>query len=140
MHKKEIIHIYDTAEEAVFPEGSRVMLICVNRTIEDPTLTLLDAVRYSWKISHDRAENAEYVLAVAHGLIVDVFEAERPWLEATKEIFSEIPERHGNWKRQDGRWGFRGRQAPENVRKRYVHKRVPDEPRGHGSPLRYVGV
>jgi uncharacterized protein len=142
MRKKEIIQRYDAAEEAVFPEGAKLLLICVNKTveIEDEAYTLLDRVRYSWKISPRRAEEAEYVLAVTHGLIVGVFENGK-WMDSTKENFAgEIPERYGNWEHQAGRSGFRGHEAPADVKERYVYKRVPGEQRSHGSPIRYVGV
>ncbi len=142
MRKKEIMQRYDAAEEAVFPEGEKLLLICVNKTIEieDEAYTLLDRVRYSWKISPRRAEEAEYVLAVAHGLIIGVFE-NGEWMDATKENFAGgIPELYGNWDDQEGRSGFCGHDAPEDVKKRYRYKRVPNELRGHGSPIRYVGV
>jgi hypothetical protein len=148
MRKREIIQLCETAEEAVFPKGEKLLLICVNKTIEieDEAYKLLDRVRYSWKISPRRAEEAKYVLAVAHGLIVGVFEADE-WLPATKENFGEIPEEHGRWHFQGWdpsepkkRWGFRGREAHNDVTKRYVHRRVPDELRGHGVPIRYLGL
>jgi hypothetical protein len=44
----------------------------------------------------------------------------------------EIIER---WKRA----GFHGHEAPESVSSRYLNKRVPDELRTHGNPIRYVG-
>jgi len=142
MRKKEIIQRCDAAEEAVFAKGEKLLLICVNKTIEieDDAYTLLDRVRYSWKISPRRAEEAEYVLAVTYGLIIGVFE-NGEWMDATKENFAGgIPEVYGNWDDQEGRSGFRGHDAPDNVRKRYLYKRVPSELRGHGSPIRYVGV
>jgi hypothetical protein len=140
MTKKEIIERYKTAEEAKIPDGNRLLLICVNKTVEDRSLGVLNAVRYSWKISPDRAAAADYVLAVAFGLIVGVFEVEGEWQEAKKENFSpEIPEHHGNWKHQDGRYGFHGREAPESVSVSYLNKRVPTALRNHGAPIRYVG-
>jgi hypothetical protein len=40
-----------------------------------------------------------------------------------------------------GRFGFEGRPANEEIKKLYVHKRVPDEyrPKGAANPIRYVG-
>jgi hypothetical protein len=108
MRKKQIIQRHDAAEEAVFPEGEKLLLICVNKTIEieDDAYTLLDRVRYSWKISPRRAEEAEYVLAVTYGLIIGVFE-NGEWMDATKENFAGgIPEVYGNWDDQEGRSGF----------------------------------
>jgi hypothetical protein len=103
MRKKQIKQLHEEAEEAGIPDRNRLLLIWVNRTIDDTRLSVYNAVRYSWKISPRNAEDVDYVLAVAYGLIIGVFEAEKPWLEATKGNFPEIPERHGNWKRQDGR-------------------------------------
>jgi len=118
-----------------------LLLIIVNKTIENPDLDLYDAVRYSWKISRCRAEKADYVLAVAHGLIVGAFEPTE-WLEATQQNFPDIPPKHGNWEHQEGRSGFRGRRAPDHVKNLYFHKRVPKKLRKKGAagPLRYVGL
>ena len=140
MSKKEIRQKYKEAEEARIPDGNRLLLICVNRTVADPDLNLIDAVRYSWRISPDNAERADYVLAVAYGLIVGVFEPERPWLRAIKENFRGIPEHHANWERQDGRYGFRALEAPKRIENLYLYKRVPDNLRNHGSAFRYVGM
>lgn len=140
MTKKEIAKLYKTAEDARIPDGNRLILICINKTVEDSALGILNAVRYSCKISPDNAANTDYVLAVAHGLIVGVFVVEGEWLNATKKNFSPgIPEHHGNWKHQDGRYGFHGHEAPESVSVPYLNKRVPTALRNHGAPIRYVG-
>ena len=99
MRVKDIKKRYEVAATAEFPGQARLLLICVNKTIENPNLSLLDGVRYSWKISPDRAEKAEYVLAVAHGLILGVFVADQ-WMQAEKDNFPDIPEDHGNWTKQ----------------------------------------
>jgi len=141
MNKKEIIKLYEAAEEARIPNGNRLLLICINKTVQDEALGVYNAVRYSWKISPVRAADADYVLAVAFGLIVGVYAVEGSWVRATKENFSPgIPEYHGNWKSQDGRYGFHGHEAPAGVKSRYLKKRVPDESRSHGGPIRYVGM
>ena len=64
MRKKEIKQLYEEAEDVVFPRGSRLLLICINKTIEDSSLTMLQAVQYSWIVSPTRAEAADCVLAV----------------------------------------------------------------------------
>ena len=89
-------------------------------------------------ISPDRAAKADYVLAVAHGLVLGVYVVELPWKPANKSNFPDISEDHGNRRNQKGRYGFDGHKAPTNVWDRYCGKRVPDEWRGHGSPIRYV--
>ena len=132
-----IMQFYDTADAAVFPDQTKLLLISINETIGNPKLTLYDAVRYSWKVLPRRAEEAEYVLAVAHGLIVGVFEAEE-WLPAEKTNFLDISDEHGNWNNQHGRSGFRGHEASTDIRRLYRGKRVPDERRPGQNPIHYV--
>lgn len=42
---------------------------------------------------------------------------------------------------REGRYGFEGHEAPEAIKKLYLHKRVPDEHRKQGAanPIRYIG-
>ena len=117
----------------------KLLLISVNRTWDKPGLDRYDAVRYSWVISRRRAEGADYVLAVKHGLIVGAFEAEE-WLPPTDDEFSKIPANHRNLDRQHGRLGFRGHPASDEIGRMYVGKRVPGGYRHHQNPIRYVGV
>jgi hypothetical protein len=139
MTKKEIVERYERAQTAAMPDGSRLLLISINKTVEDSTLGIYNAVRYSWKVSPKKAGKADLVLAVAFGLIVGVFVIDGEWLEATEENFPDIPDYHGNWEHQSGRYGFRGRGAPESVSGRYLYKRVPSEFTPHGNPIRFVG-
>ncbi len=132
-----IMQFCDTADVAVFPDQARLLLISINETIVNPKLTLYDAVRYSWKVLPHRAEKAQYVLAVAHGLIVGVFEAEE-WLPAEKSNFPDISDEHGNWDKQQGRSGFRGHEAQTDAKRLYCGKRVPDEHRPGQNPIHHV--
>ena len=125
--------------EAVFQH--KVVLISVNRTGKVAQINLYDAVRYSWKISPQRAEKADYVLAVIDGEIVGAFEAEE-WLPATKENFPEFSPADRPWGIWEGRWAFRGREAPADIKATYLNKLVPSElrKRGAANPIRYVGI
>ncbi len=127
MHAREILARY-AAEPAVFRH--RALLISVNRSVQNRSL--YDATRYAWKIDPRKARRAEVVLATQQGLIVGAFIADA-WLEATPENF---PGRAG----APGRWGFVGREAPEERRREYVGKRVPDEFRkpGAANPIKYA--
>lgn len=127
MHAKEIIRRY-SAEPAVFQH--KALLISVNRSTADTSL--YEATRYAWKISKAKAKQAEVILATLQGLIVGAFVAD-DWLDATAANFpgrSEVP----------GRLGFVGREAPEAIKRLYVHKRVPDEyrKRGAANPIKYT--
>jgi uncharacterized protein len=125
-----------TDEFAEFPEHTKLLLICINRTYEKwgPCI----AVRYSWKVDPIKAAHAELVLAVFRGKIVGVYEADG-WLAATKENFSPgIPDEHGNWNKQAGRFGFHGCEAPEDVKTRYIGKSIPPKWKFRGNPIRHV--
>lgn len=134
MHAGEIIREYE-APEAQFLHN--VILINVNKSSADQDL--LGAVRYAWKISPIKARKSDYVLAVRKGLIIGAFKATE-WLPATKENFPEF-NREGYGPRE-GRWGFRGAEAPEDVKRIYLQKRVPDKhrKRGASNPIRYITV
>src|SRR5260221_2593738 len=122
MHAAQVIRLYE-AEEVKFMHN--VVLITINRTIEDrPTI---DAVRYAWKIDPVRASKVDYVLAVANGMIVGTYVADA-WLPATPENFPGFPQADLQ------RFGFRGHEAPEDVKAVYLHKRVP---RSYGAVIRY---
>jgi uncharacterized protein len=127
MHAKEIIARY-AAVPAVFED--KALLISVNRSAAERDL--YEATRYAWKINPAKARQADVVLATLQGLIVGAFIA-TDWLPATAEDFpgrEEVP----------GRWGFVGHDAPDDLRDRYVRKRVPDQYRkpGAANPIKYT--
>lgn len=127
MHAKEIIRRY-AAEAAVFQH--KALLISVNRSAAETSL--YEATRYAWKISRSKAQQADVILATLQGLIVGAFVAD-DWLAATSANFpgrEDVP----------GRLGFVGREAPAEIRRLYVGKRVPDEYRkpGAANPIKYT--
>lgn len=128
MHAKQIIERHE-APEAVFKH--KVLLITINRSATERD-SIYEAVRYAWVLDPRKAEQTEFVLAVQQGLIVGVFKWD-DWLEATTANFPGRSDR-------DGRWGFRGGEAPESIIKLYLRKRVPESmrKRGAANPVRYV--
>jgi len=130
MHADEIIRRY-SAEPAVFVH--KAILISVNRTAFDHSL--YDATRFAWKIDPHRARKGEVVLATQQGLIIGAFLPSH-WLPATPENFPGLGPPGG----APGRIGFVGEEAPEDMKRLYVGKRVPEEYRKHGAanPVKYT--
>jgi hypothetical protein len=116
------------AEPAVFKH--KALLISVNKSAAEGSL--YEATRYAWKISKPKAEQAEVILATVQGVILGAFVAEQ-WLEANAENFPGREER-------PGRFGFIGREAPDEIAKLYVDKRVPNDlrKRGAANPVKYT--
>lgn len=127
MHTKQVIEQYEARE---IPFQHRVLMININWTASAAD-NLYEAVRYAWKLDAKRAKRAEYVLAMERGLVVGVFIAEK-WMEATSENFpgrEPVP----------GRWGFIGKEAPEDMQNLYLRTRLPDKmkKKGAANPVRY---
>ena len=85
--------------------------------------SIYETVRKHWKVNQKRIAKIPYVLASHNGVVVDVFVAEK-WYET-----EEAP----------GRCMFDGVQAPEEIRKLFVHKRLPKHymKKGMSSPVLY---
>ncbi|EKU84402.1 MULTISPECIES: hypothetical protein [Massilia] len=127
MHAEDIMRRY-AAQEAAFEH--RALLIKVNRSATEASL--YEATRFAWRVSLEKAKEAEVVLAVLQGLIVGAFVAD-DWLSATTANF---PGRES----EPTRFGFVGREASDQVKALYVNKRIPDRyrKRGAASPVRYT--
>ena len=105
----------------------------VNRSAAERSL--YEATRYAWKISKAKAKQAEVILATTQGLIVGAFTA-HDWLEASAANFPGRLEFDG----VPGRLGFVGEEAPDEIKRLYIGKRVPDEyrKRGAANPIKYT--
>ncbi len=127
-HATEIIRHY-LAEKADFKH--KALLININKTYS-PQGNTYEAVRFAWSISRSEAKKAEVVLATARGIIRGAY-VDCRWLDATKKNFP---------KRKDapipGRFGFVGREAPDDIKDLYINKRVPECYRNAGYPIRYT--
>lgn len=126
MHASEIIQKY-SAEEVLFEH--KALMINVNRTATADTL--YEATRFAWRLSIHKAEQAEVVLSVRHGIIIGVFVVEN-WLPATRENFplrEPVP----------GRYGFIGERADTEIEKVYLGKKLPEyyRKKGASNPIKY---
>lgn len=129
MHAQEILEKY-AAEPACF-DGIKAILITISREVTNQDV--YEVVRYAWRMSIQKAQQAKYVMAVKSGLIVGVFLPQR-WLEATSEHF---PGRGS----VSGRVGFVGISAEEKESSNFLRKCIPTEMRGKrgaANPIRYT--
>lgn len=133
MHAQEIIRNW-SAKPAVFAVTDRILLINVNKSAADRGL--YEATRYAWKINPKKARQAQVILAVTQGLIIGAFIAD-DWLEANEENAMKYFSGHDP---AFGRHGFVGKEAPAELKNRYVGKRIPDEYRkkGAANPIKYT--
>ena len=105
--------------------------------------SIYDAARRCWRASKTRAEAADYVLAVADGIVKGVFKPEKWNVTTAKECEEEknrcmtmgvnmgecIPE---------NRIRFIGCEAPDDIKKKYLDKAIPDEYRKSQNPVQYT--
>ena len=144
MTAEKIVELY-TLEEATFRH--KLIVIDISRTFSmrrDATRkSLLDAVRFMWRLKKPRAEKCEYVLAQRGGVILGVFHPEK-WLEAKLENFPEFEEMIRKLEERGGkkRIGFKGHEVTDSaITSLYKNKRVPSALRkAPRSPCRYVNM
>jgi hypothetical protein len=127
MNATQIIERYKT-EEAIL--NHRVIMITINKSISD--CNIYDATRFAWRIDKNRAEKADFILAIEQGIIVGVFKATE-WKKATPKKFPEFD------KYIIGRFGFEGVEADNEIKDIYLRKRIPSEYRikGASNPIKY---
>lgn len=119
MNHVELIDKYALPDFPTAPEHA-LILININK-LDDRSdrNAIYNLVRYCWRISKSRAENAEYVLAVVRGVVIGAFKSTK-WMHATPENFPEIPYADGS---ESHRIGFVGTEAPADIWAIYVGER-----------------
>jgi len=115
----------------------KLVLININQ-IEDRSNkdAILHQVQFAWRISANKAKQADFILAVFRGIVIGVFTADE-WLPATLEHF---PGRE----HIENRYGFTGQAAPDDIWDYYVGahgKRIDTQKLKHvQNPIRYWGI
>ena len=136
MNTLEIIKHYDLPELDFEPKD-KLVLININRVENKSSPSaILSQVQYAWKINIAKARTADYVLAVERGVVIGVFQVFE-WLPALAENFHGRPDR-------EGRYGFIGKPANDNVWSYYVSdfgKRISNPEMKHvQNPIRYWNI
>ncbi|RCW87603.1 LEM-3-like GIY-YIG domain-containing protein [Phyllobacterium bourgognense] len=136
MNHLELIDKYSLPD---MPQPTHSLILININKLEDRSdrHAIYNTVRFCWRISKPRAENAEYVLAVVRGVVVGAFRASR-WLAATKENFPDVSYADDS---EAHRFGFIGEEASRLVWEEYVGQRgkriVQTELRHSQNPIRY---
>jgi hypothetical protein len=91
---------------------------------------LYDCTRGTWRVSREHAEKAQYAFAVFQSVIREVYEIDE-WLPSGSTDYT----RQFDPSTQKNRFEFVGKVARDEIRDKYVGKRVP-EPHGQ-NPIRY---
>jgi len=130
-HVTEIIKKY-SLEEFEIDDAHKLILININKSGDSDEY--YKSVRSAWRISKERALTAHYVLAMLKGVCKAVFKPVE-WLPGTQKNFPELIEDMSD------RFGFKGVDAPNEVQKRYMNKRIPRalvSSKGASNPVRYI--
>ena len=131
-HADEIIRRYSAAP---FIPTHRILLISIANSVDDESRSnIYEATRFAWRLDPARARKADLVLAHRRGVVVGVFLAHE-WLPATVTNFPGLTSEVAS-----DRWGFNGIDAPEEARRQYLQRRVPEEfrRRGAANPIRFI--
>ena len=97
---------------------------------------LYEATRGVWKIGK-RRESVRFALAVAHGVVREVYEI-GCWHPAASTNYTTRPIRSVTVK---GRWEFTGKLAPPAIRAKYLGQSVAHYlAKGNANPILYINA
>lgn len=115
MHAQQIDAKY-TARPLAVQDGDQLLIININNSLAERDNDVYEAVRYAWPINVENARRCNYVLAAYRGIIKGVFVAEE-WQRWTRDFFDDVIDENGR------KFGFRGHEAPPEVKGRYMNCR-----------------
>jgi len=140
MHVLQIMDKYDLPEVEENPTD-KLLLININSlksmNADDPERQqIYKQVRFAWRLNKQKANKADYVLAVVRGVVVGAFVVdEKGWRIAIRDIFPDKPFD------EPARSAFAGEVAPPEIWEKYVGKRgkriVNPNMRHVQNPVRY---
>jgi hypothetical protein len=110
---------------------------CIIIKIRDNYPTLYERVRRCWKRNKERAEQADYVLAVIKNKVEGVFEPSQ-WYYIPMEECKKIGLDCNNRKQPCRKIGFVGKEADADVQSKYLNKYIPDKYRKTGARAAFL--
>ncbi len=134
---KQIVQIYGLPEIKFL---HNVIIVSISKSYLDSfdEEQVYEKCRFAWKLNKNRASKCDYVLAIQDGVCRGVFLVQQ-WLEANAANFPERMRVLGKDK-LDGRYGFIGNSASEDIKSTYIKKRLPSQIQQNmrGNPVRYI--
>lgn len=111
-------------EEYEEPDFKYIIIKINDRSLQERNNNVYETVRSAWKVNLRRIAGYKYCLAVLNGVVINVYLIE-----------SWNPDHRGN----GGRYEFVGKEAPDEIRRLFVNKRIPAKYRkkGMASPVLY---
>lgn len=112
----------------------KVLIVKINRSSQDIN-DIYNATRFAWRLAPERANKANYVLAVNRGIVIAIFKVDdNGWRLAIRNNFPELSEDFTD------RYGFSGSSLESgDIYKSYCNKLIPQKFRraGASNPIMY---
>jgi hypothetical protein len=119
-HLKQIIDYYKKDD---FLIEKPLILISINKSLDDPNMNIYDATRGCWKVNPEKVNDYKLVLAHFKGTVIKAYRPKFPWLEKDLE-----------------RYGFIDTEAEDEIKNKYIQKNVPSifRKKGAANPIRFL--
>lgn len=124
VNNAEVLQRELSYEEYEEPEFKYIIIKINNRVLEERGNDIYETVRRAWKVNLGKVKEYKYCFAVLNGVVRNVYVVNK-WQQDSKG--------------REGRCEFFGEEAEEEIRKRFVNKRIPEKYRkkGMASPVLY---
>ena len=124
VNNAEVLQRELSFEEYEEPGFKYIIIKINNKVLEERDNDIYETARSAWKVNLSKAKKYKYCFAVMNGVVKNVYIIEG-WLP--------------DHRARTGRYEFYGKEAPEEIRKQFVNKRIPDvySKKGMASPVLY---
>ncbi|WP_252639363.1 LEM-3-like GIY-YIG domain-containing protein [Dysgonomonas mossii] len=133
---EEIELLYNCLPLDVKNKPHNLLCININGTYHS-SADIYEITRKSWVINPNRANLADYVVAEYRGIIRAIFKVnEKGWQRVDSEENAEYFKG-----KSKARYYFEGNEViDEDIRKLYLHKRLPLKRKGQANPIQYLDI
>ncbi len=124
VNNAEVLQRELSYEEYEEPDFKYIIIKINDRVLQERNNDVYETVRSAWKVKLSKINDYKYCLAVLNGVVKNVY-----------LIDSWQPDHRD----REGRYEFIGSEAPEDIKRLFVNKRIPNKYRkkGMASPVLY---